>query len=131
MNLRHYLLSGDQFKIQTSFQLVNFRLRSFFVITLVQSKQICSFGRCRRNAYTLDYLGRSEWNRFFPPFIKDRDTSCHSHHSSCFARNANENPSRETSRSLASSLLAWPLRRLTIRPSNFTDFCSHHFLRRH
>ena len=44
-----YLLSGDQFKIQTSFVLfwppdiINFHLKSLFVITLVQSKQICSF----------------------------------------------------------------------------------------
>ena len=39
-----YLLSGDQFKIQTSFVLfwqpdiVNFHLKSLFIITLVQSK---------------------------------------------------------------------------------------------
>ena len=41
-----YLLSGDQFKIQTSFGLfcppdiIHFRLKSLFVITLAQSKRI-------------------------------------------------------------------------------------------
>ena len=77
VNLRHYLLSGDQFKIQTSFG--QFSLRYFFVITLVQSKQICSFERRRRNVLTLDYLGWSEWNRFFPPF-NSRTSKCNPRH---------------------------------------------------
>ena len=54
--------------------LVNFRLKSFFVITLVQSKQICSFDRRRRNAHRFDYFGRSEWNRFFLPFNSGNST---------------------------------------------------------
>ena len=40
--------------------LVNFRLKSFFVIALVQSKQICTFDRHRRKVHTFDDFGRSE-----------------------------------------------------------------------
>ena len=56
--------------------LVYFCLKSFFVITLVQNKQICSFDGCRRNAHTLDYFGRSEWNWFFRPFNIQRLQIC-------------------------------------------------------
>ena len=71
-------------------------LKSFFVITLVQSKQICSFDRHRRNAHTFDYFGRSERNRFFhrlPNVISD--TSYKSCLSSFLVRNPNENPSSD------------------------------------
>ena len=103
--------------------LVNFRWKSFFVKTLVQSKQICSFHRRRRNTH-YRLFGRSEWNRFFPLFNQRlpnviRDTSCKSRHSSFLAQNANEKPSSETSRPLATSSLALPLHGLTYSTLKF------------
>ena len=47
------------------------------------------------------------------------DTSCKSRHSSFLARNANENPSSETSRPLATSSLARPLSGLTYSTLKF------------
>ena len=48
MNLRHYIAP-----FRRSVQIQN---------------KLCSFDRRRRNVHTFDYFGRSEWNRFFPPF---------------------------------------------------------------
>ena len=64
-----------QFNSRFKQALVNFRVKSFFVTTLVQSKQICSFDQHRRNVYKFDYFGRLEWNQFFPPF-NSRTSKC-------------------------------------------------------
>ena len=57
VNLRHWIyISFPAINSRFNQALVNFRLNFFFVITLVQSKQICSFDRRRRNAHTFDYF---------------------------------------------------------------------------
>ena len=84
--------------------IVNFRLKSLFVITLVQS---------RRNVHTFDCFGRNGTDTFHHSTSKCHLTSCRSRHSSFLARNANENPSSETSRPLATKSLARPLCGLT------------------
>ena len=88
--------------------IVNFRIKSLFAITLVQS---------RRNVHTFDCFGRYGTDTFHHSTSKCHVASCRSRHSSFLARNANENPSSETSRplatsSLATSSLARPLRDL-------------------
>ena len=58
--------------------LVNFRLKSFFVITLVQSKQICSFDRRRRNTHV-----RLFWSIGVGPIlsaIQSRTSKCYLRH---------------------------------------------------
>ena len=40
--------------------LVNFLLKSFLIITLVVSKEICSFDRRRTNTHMFNYFGRLE-----------------------------------------------------------------------
>ena len=83
--------------------LVNFRLKSFFVITLVQSKQTWSFDRRRRNAHMFDYFGRSEWNWFF-----EIPVTSHARHSSFLARGAKKKTfnrlAKSTSRDFCRSL---------------------------
>ena len=58
--------------------LVNFRFKSFFVITLVQSKQICSFDRRRRNTHV-----RLFWSIGVEPIlsaIQSRTSKCYLRH---------------------------------------------------
>ena len=96
--------------------LVNFRSKSFFVTTLVQSKQICSFDRRRRNTHILvDRSGTDSFRHLIqglPNVISD--TSCKMSPATphFLARNPNKNPSSETSRPLTTLSLARPLRGL-------------------
>ena len=92
--------------------IVNFRLKSLLVIILVQVNKFNLPFRRRRNAHTYDCFGQDETDNFRHLTSKCHLTSCRSRHTSFLARNANENPSSATSRPLATSSLARPLRDL-------------------
>ena len=92
--------------------IVNFRLKSLLVIILVQVSKFNLPFRRRRNAHTYNCFGRDETDNFRHLTSKCHLTSCRSRHTSFLARNANENPSSATSRPLATSSLARPLRDL-------------------
>ena len=103
--------------------IVSFLLKSFFVITLVQSKQICSLDAGETHTRSIVLVGVDP----IPSAIQFKDsqisseTPDRSHATPHFlARNANENPLSETSRPLATSSLAQPLRGL--KPSLLSAF---------
>ena len=90
-------------------EVVNFRLKSLLETTFAHSKQICSFDDGDTHTRSIDLGGSGI--RTFRHWIQGLanetwNPKCESRHSPFLARNANENPSSETSRPLATSSLA-------------------------
>ena len=89
-------------------EVINFRLKSLLETTFAQSKQICSFDDGDAHTRSIDLVGVESANSAIgakDSQIKPETPNAESHHSPFLARNANENPSSETSRPLATSSL--------------------------
>ena len=83
-------------------EVVNFRLKSLLETTFAQSKQICSFDD--GDTHTCSIAGVESTHSAIEN--ETGKPKCESRHSPFLARNANGNPSSETSRPLATSSLA-------------------------
>ena len=85
-------------------EVLNFRQKSLLETTFSQSKQICSFDDGDKHTRSIDLVGVESTHSAIEN--ETGNPKCESRHSPFLARNANGNPSSETSRPLATSSLA-------------------------
>ena len=88
-------------------EVVNFHLKSLLETTFAQSKQICSFDDGDTHTHSIDLLGvESAHSAIEVNDSQMKPETPNASHATLLARNANENPSSETSQPLTISSLA-------------------------